>query len=70
MPILLIAWNIFDIIVHVAADLVEPLRIAGNIAALIAAGIVLSGLARNHAHHVLGLGALFVVALNVLQNRI
>ena len=31
LPILLIAWNIFDIAVHVAVDRVEPLRVSGNI---------------------------------------
>lgn len=32
-------WNVFDIVLHIAVDKVEPPRIAGNIAALVAVGI-------------------------------
>jgi hypothetical protein len=68
LPILLIAWNLFDIGIHVGIDLVEPLRIAGNIAGLIAAAIVLLGLARAHVPHVLGLGAVLVVVFNLWES--
>lgn len=33
---LLVALNVFDIVVHVATDQVEPLRIAGNVVVLVA----------------------------------
>ncbi len=68
LPTLLIVWNLFDIGLHVAINLVEPLRIAGNIAALIAAAIVLLGLARGYAPYVLGLGALLVVGFNLWES--
>ena len=58
-------WNVFDIVVHVGLGLVEPLRVAGNMVALAAAAIVLSGRAREHADHVLGIGALLVVLFNL-----
>ena len=61
-------WNIFDIVIHIATDLVEPWRVAGNVAALAAAVIVLFGLMRGHGHHVLGLGALLVVAFNLAES--
>ena len=64
LPTLLIVWNILDIVVHVALNLVEPLRIAGNVAALVAAVVVLLGFARAYAPHVLGLAAALVVGFN------
>lgn len=33
-------WNVFDALVHVAVDLVEPPRITGNVAVLVTAGLV------------------------------
>ncbi len=68
LPILLIVWNIIDIVVHVATDLVEPLRIAGNVAALAAAGIVLLGLVKGSPYHVLIIGALLVVGFNLWES--
>ncbi|MEL6306820.1 MAG: hypothetical protein AAFQ52_01695 [Chloroflexota bacterium] len=47
IPILLIVWNLLDIAVHIAVDMVEPLRITGNIVGLIAAVIVLMGLVKS-----------------------
>jgi len=68
LAILLIVWNLFDIGVHVAVDLVEPLRIAGNIAGLVAAAVVLLGLARAYASHVLGLAIVLVAGFNVAES--
>jgi hypothetical protein len=34
LPILLIAWNLFDIAVHIAVDMVEVLRVSGNVLAI------------------------------------
>ena len=66
LPILLIAWNTFDIFVHVRADLVEPLRVTGNIIGIAAALIILLGFAKSYAPHILGLAAAAVVALNAI----
>ena len=68
LPILLIVWNILDIVVHVVLNLAEPLRIAGNVAALVAAVVVLLGLARAYAPHLLGLAAALVVGFNLWQS--
>ena len=35
-PTLIIVWNLIDIAVHVATNLVEPLRIAGNLVGIAA----------------------------------
>lgn len=66
LPILLIAWNIFDIAVHIRADMVEPLRMTGNLVAIAAALIVLLGFAKAYATHILVLAAITVVVLNTL----
>ena len=66
LPILLIAWNVFDIALHVAIDRVEPLRITGNIVGIAAALIVLLRFAKPYAPYVLGLAAAAVVVLNAL----
>ncbi len=66
LPILLIAWNIFDIVVHVRADQVESLRVTGNIVGIAAALIVLLRFAKSYAPYVLGLAAAAVVVLNAL----
>jgi len=67
LPILLIAWNIFDAGFHIAIDFIEPVRIAGNIIGVVAAIIVLLGLAKSYAPHLLGLGAAVIVILNSTQ---
>ena len=66
LPILLIIWNIFDIAVHVAVDMVEPLRVTGNVVGIAAALIVLLGFAKAAAPHLLAIAAVVVVALNAL----
>ncbi|MGJ3239061.1 MAG: hypothetical protein ACFE0Q_10190 [Anaerolineae bacterium] len=65
LAILIIVWNTFDIALHVYVELVEPLRVVGNVAAIAAAVIVLLGLARTYAPHVLGLATVMVVGLNI-----
>ena len=65
LAILIIVWNTFDIALHVYVELVEPLRVAGNVVAIAAAVIVLLGLARTYAPHVLGLATVIVVGLNI-----
>lgn len=64
LPIALLAWNGFDVILHIALDFVEPLRIAGNVVAAAAALVALLRLAGRYAPHVLSLAAALVVGLN------
>ena len=68
LAILIIVWNIFDIVLHVYVELVEPLRVAGNVTAILAAIVVLLGLARNFAPHLLGLAALLFIGFNSLES--
>jgi hypothetical protein len=66
-PILLIAWNLFDLILHVAIDMAEPLRIAGNVVAIVAALIVLLANVESAAPYILGGAAVVVLAVNVVH---
>ncbi|NJL56188.1 hypothetical protein HC928_14155 [bacterium] len=68
LPILLIAWNLLDIAVHIAVHEGEPLRITGNIVGIAAALIVLFGVVRAYAPYILGLAAVIVVGLNVAES--
>lgn len=70
LAILLIIWNTFDIALHVYVELVEPLRVAGNVAAIVAAGIVLLGFARHYASHILALTAVFFIGFNILESML
>lgn len=70
LPILLIIWNILDIVVHIAVDMVEPLRISGNIVGLVAAAIVLLGLLKPYQPYLLGLAAIVVVILNTIESAL
>ena len=64
LPTLLIAWNLFDLIIHLAVDMAEPLRISGNIVATVAGVIVWLGFAKTYAPHLLTVSAVAVVVLN------
>ena len=68
LPVLLIAWNLFDIFVHVRADLAEPLRISGNIVGIVAGLIVLFGVAKATAPQILGGAAAAVFVLNTFHS--
>lgn len=54
LSILLIVWNIFDIVDHVRVDMVELLRVSGNSLAITAALITLLGVAKSVAPQILG----------------
>lgn len=65
---LLILWNILDIVVHVALDMAEPWRIAGNIVGIAAALIVLFGVAKPYTWQVLSATAVVVIVLNAIHS--
>jgi hypothetical protein len=67
LPTLFIAWNLFDIAVHVATGLVEPLRVAGNIVGIVAALIVLLANVKSYAPQILGGTAILVVISNMVE---
>lgn len=68
LPFLLISWNILDIIVHVATDFVEPLRIVGNLIGILAGVIVWSGIMKKRLHDPLLISAILVLILNIIQS--
>ena len=37
IPAVLVGWNMFDALLHIAIDMAEPLRITGNIIAIFVA---------------------------------
>ena len=55
-----------DIGLHVAVDMVEPLRITGNIVGIVATLIILLGIARSYALYILGFTGIAIVAVNTL----
>ena len=67
LPTLLIVWNLIDIVVHVSLNMAEPLRITGNIVGIAAALMVLLGIAKPYAPHILGGAAVVVVVVNALH---
>jgi hypothetical protein len=70
LPILLIIWNLVDIAIHIAVDMVEPLRIAGNVVGLVVAVIVLLGIAKSYQAFLLGLGAIIVIVLSAIESSL
>lgn len=67
-PTLLIVWNLIDIAVHVATNLIEPLRVAGNIVGLVAALLVAFGVAKRYTPHILGGAAILVIVFNAIHS--
>ena len=43
IPAVLVGWNMFDALLHIAIDMAEPLRITGNIIAVLVAAAILQG---------------------------
>lgn len=64
LPVTLIVWNLVDIAVHIAVDMVEVLRISGNVLGIVVVVIVLTGVTKTRAHDVLVGSALVVIILN------
>ena len=68
LPTLLIVWNLIDIVVHVALNMAEPLRITGNIVGIVVAVIVMLRLAEPYAPYILGGAAVVVIVLNTIHS--
>ncbi len=66
LAVALIAWNVLDIVLHIAVDQVEPLRIAGNIVAVVAGAVIgWTGISDTAKAGVAGVGIAGVLGLNV-----
>jgi hypothetical protein len=67
LPTLLIVWNALDILLHVAVNMVEPLRVTGNIIGIVAALIVLFANVKSTAPTILIGSAATVLVVNVIH---
>ena len=64
IPAVLVGWNIFDALLHVAIDMAEPLRITGNIIAIFVAVAILIGAPKKLSSSLLLAAFISIVALN------
>ncbi len=67
IPVVLIGWNMFDAILHIAIDMAEPLRITGNIIAVLAAITILLGAPKKLSFPLLLVAFISTVALNTFH---
>jgi len=67
IPAVLIGWNIFDALLHVAIDMAEPLRITGNIIAILVAVAILIGAPKKLSSSLLLAAVISIVALNTVH---
>jgi len=67
IPAVLIGWNIFDALLHVAIDMAEPLRITGNIIAILVAVAILIGAPKKLSSSLLLAAFISIVALNTVH---
>ena len=67
IPAVLIGWNMFDAILHIAIDMAEPLRIAGNTIAVLVAVAILLGAPKKLSFSLLLAAFISTVALNTVH---
>ena len=67
IPAVLVGWNIFDALLHVAIDMAEPLRITGNIIAILVAVAILIGAPKKLSSSLLLAAFISTVALNTVH---
>ena len=67
IPAVLVGWNMFDALLHVAIDMAEPLRITGNIIAIVVAVAILLGAPKKLSFILLLAAFISTVALNTVH---
>ena len=67
IPAVLIGWNMFDAILHIAIDMAEPLRIAGNTIAILVAISILLGAPKKLSFPLMLVAFISTVALNTFH---
>ena len=67
IPAVLVGWNMFDALLHIAIDMAEPLRITGNIVAVLVAVAILQGAPRKLSFPLLLISFISTVALNTVH---
>ena len=69
IPAVLVGWNTFDALLHIAIDMAEPLRITGNIIAIFVAVAILLGAPKKLSFTLLLVAFISTVALNTVHVR-
>ena len=67
IPAVLIGWNMFDALLHIAIDMAEPLRITGNAIAILLTIAVLFGAPKKLSFTLLLFAFISTVALNTVH---
>ena len=67
IPAVLVGWNIFDALLHVAIGMAEPLRITGNIISIFVAVAILIGAPKKLSSILLLAASISIVALNTVH---
>ena len=67
IPAVLVGWNTFDALLHIAIDMAEPLRITGNTIAILVAITILLGAPRKLSFPLLLVAFISTVALNTVH---
>ena len=67
IPAVLVGWNMFDAILHIAIDMAEPMRIAGNTIAILVAITILLGAPKKLSFPLLLVAFISTVALNTVH---
>ncbi len=67
IPAVLVGWNTFDALLHIAIDMAEPLRITGNIVAIFVAVAILLGATKKLSFTLLLVAFISTVALNTVH---
>ena len=69
IPAVLVGWNTFDALLHIAIDMAEPLRITGNVIAILVAVAILLGAPKKLSFTLLLVAFISTVALNTVHVR-
>ena len=67
IPAVLVGWNTFDALLHIAIDMAEPLRITGNVIAVLVAVAILLGAPKKLSFTLLLVAFISTVALNTVH---
>ena len=67
IPAVLVGWNTFDALLHIAIDMAEPLRITGNVIAILVAVAILLGAPKKLSFPLLLVSFISTVALNTVH---
>ena len=67
IPAVLVGWNAFDALLHIAIDMAEPLRITGNIISVLVAVAILQGAPKKLSFTLLLIAFISTVALNTVH---